>query len=306
MNQILYMQNKKSQPTDIKKIIIFFAIAIIIFGIVLLGQGSYVMFFKNNDNVDVIGSGIDIQKPQLDINKQEESVIIAVNHNKPITDIIYKWNYDQEQHIDTNNETSIVKEINLPIGTNKLYIRITDVDNQITEFEKEYVLEGNGKPIISLAVTKDDKIKIVAKDEQALRDIVYTWNNGQQTRVEANLENLRQIEKEVEIPLGQNTFKVTATNTNDITTTKELEVKGIKKPVVLVQKDGDSLIITAEDEVCMKLVNYTLNGKQYQLNFGDVKVIKYKQKLDPGENLLILTAENKDGGVTEYKGRCVY
>lgn len=305
MNQILYIQNKKSQPADIKKIIIFFAIAIIIFGIVLLGQGSYVMFFKNNDNVDVIGSDYNKQKPQVSIDKKDDTAVISVNHNKPIIEMVYKWNNEQENKINTNNETSITKTIDLPVGTNKLYVRITDVDNETAEFEKEYVLDGNGKPTIALSVTSDDKIKITARDEQALKYIIYTWNNGQETKIDANLENLKQIEREVEIPLGQNTLKVTATNSNDVTTTKELEVKGIKKPVVQVQRDGDSLIITAEDEVGMKLVNYTLNGKKYQLNFGDVKVIKYKQKLDQGENLLILSAENKDGGITEYKGKCM-
>lgn len=305
MNQILYIQNKKNQPTDIKKVIIFFAIAIIIFGIVLLGQGSYVMFFKNNDNVEVIGSDYNKQKPQVSIDKKDDTAVISVNHNKPIVEMVYKWNNEQENQISTNNETSITKTIDLPVGTNKLYVRITDVDNETAEFEKEYVLDGNGKPTIALAVTSDDKIKITAKDEQALKHIIYTWNNGQETKIDANLENLKQIEREVEIPLGQNTLKVTATNAKDVITTKELEVKGIKKPVVLVQKDGDSLIITAEDEVGMKVVNYTLNGKKYQLNFGDVKVIKYKQKLDEGENLLILTAENKDGGITEYKGKCM-
>lgn len=304
MNQILYVENKKGQPADIKKVIIFFAVAIIIFGLILLGQGSYVMFFKNNNDVDVIGSD-NIQKPQVDINRQDDSVVISVIHSKPIIEMVYKWNNEQENNINTDNKTELTETIDLPIGTNKLYIRITDVDNETTEFEKEYVLEGNGKPIISLAVTKDDKIKITAEDEQALRYIIYTWNNGQETKVEANLENLKKIEREVEIPLGQNTLKVTAINTNDVETIKELEVKGIKKPVVTVQKDGDSLIITAEDEVGMKIVNYTLNGKAYQLNFGDVKVIKYKQKLDPGENLLILSAENKDGGITEYKGKCM-
>lgn len=305
MNQILYIQNKKNQPSDIKKVIIFFAIAIIIFGIVLLGQGSYVMFFKNNDNVDVIGSDYNKQKPQVNITKKDDNVVISVNHSKQITEIAYKWNNEQENKISTNNEMSITKTIDLPTGTNKLYVKIVDIDNEITEYEKEFVLDGNGKPTIALSVTSDDKIKITAKDEQALKYIIYTWNNGQETKIDANMENLKQIEREVEIPLGQNTLKVTATNTNDIITTKELEVKGIKKPVVSVQRDGDSLIITAEDEVGMKVVNYTLNGKKYQLNFGDVKVIKYKQKLDEGENLLILTAENKDGGITEYKGKCV-
>lgn len=54
----------------------------------------------------------------------------------------------------------------------------------------------------------------------------------------------------------------------------------------------------------MKQVKYTLNGQAYILNFGEVKVIEYRQELQQGENKIELTAENKDGGIYELKGIC--
>ena len=43
MNQILYIQKekKKGSTVEINKIILFFSIAIIVFGLVMLGQGVY-------------------------------------------------------------------------------------------------------------------------------------------------------------------------------------------------------------------------------------------------------------------------
>ena len=42
MNQILFVQDKKrNNPQDTKKIVLFFSVAIIIFGIILFGQGVY-------------------------------------------------------------------------------------------------------------------------------------------------------------------------------------------------------------------------------------------------------------------------
>ena len=51
MNQILQVEEKKnnyrsSSTIDIKKIVLFFAIAILIFGAILLGQGAYSIYLR--------------------------------------------------------------------------------------------------------------------------------------------------------------------------------------------------------------------------------------------------------------------
>ena len=45
MNQILYVgDNKNNGPVAVKSVIKFFAIVIIIFGIILIGEGTYSMY----------------------------------------------------------------------------------------------------------------------------------------------------------------------------------------------------------------------------------------------------------------------
>lgn len=55
----------------------------------------------------------------------------------------------------------------------------------------------------------------------------------------------------------------------------------------------------------MKVVDYTLNGQKYQINYGNKKVIEYKQLLEKGENNLEVKAENQDGGITTKKVKVI-
>lgn len=303
MNQILQTENKKSNgPIEINKIVKFFGVAILIFGIILIGLGLY-SFISNNEQQEVPTQ--EDLRPEVNITKQEENILVQVTHNVAISKIVYQWNEEQEKIIEGENRTSLSETLDLPFGTNTLYLKVVDINGKETVFQKEYVVDGDGRPVIELTLTKDYKIKITVQDTAGLKYINYTWNNGEKTKVEANIENLTLIEEIVEIPLGQNTLTVDAVNTSDVITTKELEVKGVKRPVVTFAKDGDFLIIRAEDEDAMKLVTYTLNGQKYQLNFGEKKVIEYRQPIPKGESSLELKAENKDGGITEKKAKII-
>ena len=55
MNQILQVQekrNSRNQPIDTKKVVLFFAVCIILFGLILLGQGIYYLYeAKSNQRV---------------------------------------------------------------------------------------------------------------------------------------------------------------------------------------------------------------------------------------------------------------
>ena len=305
MNQILQTENKKNNgPVEIGKVIKFFVVAIIIFAIILIGLGIYHLVTQNKEQIPTEPT-IQEQTPEVNINREEDDIVIDVTHNKPILEIVYNWNEEEENTIQGNNKTSISERISLPYGTNTLNMTVIDINGVETKFQKEYVVEGDGKPVIELKLTSNSKIKITAQDKSNLSYITYSWNNGEQTKIEANSEDLTKIEQEIEIPLGQNTLKVQAVNINEQITTKELEVKGIKKPVLNFKKEGDYLIIKAEDEVGMKVIDYTLNGKNYQINYGNKKVIEYKQKLEKGENNLVFRAENQDGGITEKKVKVI-
>lgn len=304
MNQILQTENKKNNgPIEIGKIVKFFAIAIAIFAIIFIALGSY--YLITNNNTSIPQEQVQNTIPDVNITKQEDNILIEVNGNIVISKIIYNWNGEEDITIYGENSTSLSKTIDLPYGTNTLNLTIVDVNGKETEFQKEYVVEGQGKPVIELKLTTDNKIKITAQDTTGLQYINYSWNNDEPNKIEVNQENPNLIERIIEIPLGQNTLKVEALNTNNITVTKELEVKGVNTPTLSFKKQGDYIIIKAEDETGLKVVDYTLNGQKYQLNYGNKTVIEYKQAIPKGESNMEITAENQDGGKTTKKVKII-
>lgn len=303
MNQILQTEKKKEKkPVEIGKIIKFFVIAIIIFAVILIGVGVYYIV-TNNATIDE-PQNID-ETPNVDITKQEDNILIEINSKLAISKIVYNWNEDEEITIDAENSTSISKTIELPTGTNTLNLTVVDINGKETKFQKEYVVEGESKPVIELKLTTDNKIKITVQDETGIQYMNYSWNNDEPKKVNANAENNKIIEQIVDIPLGQNTLKVEAINTKNVTASKELEVKGVKTPTLSFKKRGDILIIRAEDETGLKVIDYTLNGQQYQINYGNKTVIEYEQPIQKGENNMEITAENQDGGKTTKKVKII-
>lgn len=303
MNQILQVEKEKNKGAiEIGKIAIFFAIACIIFGIILVGQGVYAIIAKEEEQVQQ--PNINQEVPKITINQIEENLNIYIEHTKTILKLQYHWNDEQEQTIEINAQTTVSKDISMPIGENTLYLTVVDSTGKETKYEKQYILEQSKKPVVELLLTKENKIRIKVEDTIGLRYIRYTWNNGNYVTIEANIENLNLIDELVEIPLGQNTLRVEAVNTQNIITTKELEVKGVRIPTVTLRQEGHALVIRAEDQDAMKSVRYTLNGQSYKIDFGEVKVIEYRQQLQQGENRIELIAENKDGGIREVKGIC--
>ena len=262
------------------------------------------MMLENKDNENKIGANIEETKPIVNINKEDEDIVIEVEHQIPIAKILYNWNNENENEIDGKNQIKISEKITLPYGTNTLNLTIIDINQNQTQFQKEYIVEEE-KPIIELKLTQDNKIKISVQDKEDLQYITYSWNNEEEKKVKVNKDNPKLIEETIEIPAGQNTLKVQALNVSDISATKELEVKGIKKPKVTLTKEGSYLVIRAEDEVGMKIINYTLAGQRYQINYGNRTLIEYKQLLPEGESLLELTAENQDGGITTINAKCI-
>ena len=305
MNQILQMGNNKrnSGPIEIGKIIKFFSIAIAIFAVILIGVGAYYLI-RNNKNTNTKQPQVSTA-PSVNITKQDNDLLVEVTGNTAISKIVYNWNNEQDVTIQGENSTSITKTIDLPIGTNTLNLTVTDINGEETKFQKEYVVDGNGKPVVELKLTTDYKIRIKVQDTTGLQYINYYWNNDEPIKVEAKSENPNVIEEIIEIPLGQNTLKVEAVNKSNVTSTKELEVKGVKRPKLSFTKEGDYLVIKVEDEIGMKVVQYTLNGKKYQIVGGNKKYIEYKQEIQKGENNMEISAENIEDGITTKKVKII-
>lgn len=329
MNQILSTEMNKgkksnSKVADIKKVIMFFVIAIIILGIVMLVKGAVTVYTNVSNNIEVEQTEPEVKFEQISGN--EDEIKLTINHDKPITKITYNWNDGQEITIPANNRTSITQTITLPTGTNMLTIKITDEIQSVATIQKEFTKEESK---LSLSFARvGDKIKITATDTQEIAYLTYKWNSEDAKKIEIdeNSEDKKTLEVEVDILEGLNTLTVVATNKNGQTKTKTQDIEGTTSPKISVQKDGEYLIINAKDDNILTLINYTLNNQPYRINLtvydanyynaiegltvktnqeGKIIEMEYRQLMtEKGTNILTLTAENNRGAITTYSGQC--
>ena len=309
MNQILQVQEtrRNSNPVDTKKIVLFFAVCLIIFGLILLGQGAYTVYQnKQNEKVQPStppGSG-SVQEPEyiaptVTLTKTEDNkLIINVDSQNAISHIIYNWNSDVSTTLDETGKTNIEEIIDIPVGENILNISVIDSNGIETKEQETFVIEQS-KPVIELSVVGNN-IKITVNSESELSYVTYKWNSETEVKDDMKTyENKSKFEKQLEIPKGQNTLKIVAVDKNENKTEKSQEIKGVaklKNPTVNVE--GEYIFFTFEAEENMKTVEFIFNGQNFLMNtdtFGTTKVVKYRVKMVNGWNYLKLIGTTESG-----------
>ena len=296
MNQILYVEEKKKNTKlEIKKIIRFFCIAIIIFGIILVSEGSYALYnnLQNNEE-QVIGNA------NIYVSQEENEVVIKVSNNIGIEKIVYSWNNETEKTIPCNNSTSIQKNIEMPVGKNVLNLKVYDEKGKCTQYTQEFALEE----IDFVIENNTNTMKIIARDSKELSYITYAWNNDDAITVEANGE--KTIEKEIQIPVGLNTLKVISVNLDGETKVKEQEFKGIEATKVTAAIEEISgkkyVVIKLADEIGIKTIMHVTNdGEPEEIDAGGKTTFEYKQELIPEKHNIDLTIINMEDIKTEQE-----
>lgn len=297
MNQILSVENtKKSKnkkvrnngPIEIESILKFFSIAILIFGIFMIGSGSYSMY--NNSQGKQSNA-----KPTIQVQENSTTeIILRVTHDKALSKVTYRWNNNQEIEIQSNGRRSVEQTIQIPTGDNILTIYAQDINGQETSYQKAYSVESD--ITIDLAVDGNN-IKITANGKDELSYMTYRWDDEEETRIDINDI---QTEQSVEIPKGQHVLTVIVVDINNKTQEKTQEIKGVIKPKLNITTDGsDNFIITASDEEGLKRLELIVNETdKYKLDLDGRTELEYKWAIQQGENKLEVTVYN-ESDVTE-------
>ena len=305
MNQILSTSiptnNKKGKnrnPVEIGSVLKFFAIVLIIFGIFMLGTGSYAIY-KNQTS----GQEQSIE-PTISIeNKTDTTILLKVTHKKNIAKLEYGWNDDEKTVVNGNNGKYLEKEINVPSGTNTLHVIIQDEDGKEMTYEKQYEIESN----INIEVS-GNKIKITYQGDTPLSYMTYRWDDEEEKRIELNGET--EIEQEIEAIKGLHTLTVIVVDENNNTDTKVQKINGVSKPKIVLDVDDqkEHFVIKASDDEKIEKVEFRLNqddSQTYELNLGDenLKELDYRVpfELQNGENIIEVTVYNSNG-VSEESG----
>ena len=303
MNQILFTQDKRnSNSQDTKKIVLFFAVSLIIFGFILFGQGVYGIVKKDSTQVNKDDETTTISLQQ----NNSGEVIINVNSQTIISELIYYWNSEASQTISGNGNTTMQQIITMPAGQNTLTVKTIDVNGKQKTETQIFKLDVD-KPNISLSVI-GNKIKIAVDSKADLAYVTYKWNNEQEKKMDmTTFEDKTKYEVEVEIPKGKNTLLVTATDIYENKSEKSQEVKGIAKPVFakpVINEPYITFTVTSEDDD-IKTIEIFYNGKNYKITEDAIKKsqnakkVSYKLTLEKGKNTLIVKATTQNGGTAQ-------
>ena len=259
------------------------------------------MLFKNiiSGNIKIPIFTEQTPKTTITLTKANRNILtINAQSEIGISKLTYDINSNQAYIIEFAGETYIEENIEMPVGENVIYVSIIDINGEETTKEITMIVEAP-KPIIDLSVVGSN-IKITITSEVELAEIRYKWNED-----EAKKENMityeekMYFEKQLVIPIGQNTLTIIATDINGGTTEKIQAIKGVTKPTNTTKVEGEYLHFTVVGKENIEKVEFTFNGKKYLMNtdtFGETKTVHYKVKLIEGMNYLTITSTTQSGG----------
>ena len=297
MNQILSTENisnkgkyNKGSQKDIKTVIKFFAIILIIFGIFITASSSYALY-KNNEKKEVPTT-----KPEIVLeNKNEDQLILKVMHGQIIDNVIYYWNNEEENRINGNGGKYVEKTLDIPNGENTLHVIAKDINNMTQEVNKTYTKTAQSGNVNIEIKLSGNNISISFTSEEKISYIKYNWDDEEEKEVEVNDT---QYKTEIEAIKGEHTLTVYAVDENGNETKEVKKIIGTTKPKIQISKGDDCFVITATDEsgIDKVVIKRTSDNKSFTMKAKDnEKEYKCEFPLEEGENRIEITVYNING-----------
>lgn len=317
MNQILMIDNKPKQPKkrskgakgssgpiEIKNIIRFFAIVIIVFALVIISHSSYAIY------VDAKGNNTD-DLAQITITRFNDTITVNVQSTYVVNKFKYNWQDSEQTSIPEDSTSFQVEGIILPSENNVLTIVLEDETGRAVTYTKEIILDGIDivKPIIETERGQGSSVIITATDETQIEYMTYALDDGEEIRIDKNNENDTVIEYVVtNIERGEHTLYVTAVDSFGNIETVETTVKiSTDRPVINsidVDKETGTLLINASDQDGLQTIEVNLNGAVYRMDDVNRTEAIFTLNLQEGTNTLYIKLTNVNGisaeGTTEF------
>ena len=310
MNQILMVENKKknkktrtnSGPIEIKNIVRFFAVVIILFALFLMGHSSYAIY------MDIRGNSTE-NLPEIYITRVNDTLIVDVQSVNIINKFKYNWENSEQRSI-PEEKTSFQEEIILPSSNNTLTIILEDETGRATTFTKEIILDGIDIAKPSISITKQaTSIRIAAEDETAIDYLIYQIDDGEEIRIDKNNEDDTKIEYALtDIGRGEHTIYVTAVDqAGNINTEEQTIIVSSETPEITeltVDQENAKLIIGVSDADGIQSIEVNLNGAVYGMNDVNQTEARFSLDLVEGTNTIKIKITNVNGltaeGATEF------
>ncbi len=312
MNQILMIETKKkvknkkerrnSGPIEIKNIIRFFAIALIIFGLVIIGHSTYAIY------VDAKGNSTE-NLAQINISRENDTLIVDVQSEIIIDKFKYNWNNSEQKSIPEESK-SFQEEIVLPNDNSVLTIVLEDETGRAVTYTKEIILDGVdiAKPTIEVE-QKSTGVLIRAIDDIKIDYLIYRIDEGEEIRVDKNNEDDKTIEYVVNgIERGEHILYISAYDANGNVEEVEQEVKvSSDRPTIKnmsIDQENAKIIIEASDVDGLRSIEVNLNGAVYTMNDVNRTEATFSLDIQEGKNTISIKLTNVNGltaeGATEF------
>ena len=271
-----------------RKITRLYSILLIIIGIVLISKSAFAISFATKKNVEV---------PQVSVNNMGREIEANVVATEPIKEIKYNWNGEQENSVqgNGNNELSIKTEI--PNGNNILNITVISKDGNKSYFKKQYIYESSdtGKPEINIE-TVDGKLKITATDDTKISYISYKWNDGTETKIDAETDE-KEISTEIEVESGENKLTIIAVDAEGNQAERDEKIIGDLKPEVSISVQNNVLNINAKDDEGISKVSVNIDGKTSDSGETPInqKEVNATMNIEKGNHTIQVVVTNVNG-----------
>lgn len=322
MNQILFTNNNNNNynKVDTQKIIIIFAIAIILVAIIIAGLKIYGIYkAKKNDVSNVV--------PEILITSNgTKEATIKVTCEDGIQYLVYTWNDEDENRVNLNGSTSFERILEMPEKTiNTLKVEVVSINN-VTGSKTE-VFENSidsVKPTVDSITIVDKKLNIEVSDDNGIKYLAYKWENEEEVIINADENDNIKMKAEIDIQRGTYKLQIRVV---DIYENEELLsrlVTGVNEPEITVIKYGDTVNISVTHDMGFKKIEFIINNSVYVYdeNFSKYDKNKTEVKFDfplkAGENKVQINAYSlekmsEDQGETlenyafkRFTGKCTY
>lgn len=142
-----------------------------------------------------------------------------------------------------------------------------------------------------------ETLNITASGENAIDKIIYKWNNEEETQVNGN--NQKQMNLDINVPIGNNILKLTVTDVKGNSKTFEKTYVGTVqyKPEIKLSQDGNILKIACDSEKIIDYISYSFDSEETKTqNISNQNAeIPIEIKNIDGEHKLTIIISNQDG-----------
>lgn len=320
MNQILMFRNTENSQRIIKTNAKHLCIYLILFALILVGEGGWKLYTNLKKEVYV-------SKPEITGNIDLDKTVFNVKSEVGIKKITYAWNNGEETTINKSGEKEFSFEVNNPIGVNELALKSYAVDGSTVtydtikivydepddefggpdveipqEVDKKTAIENDKNPPTISLTAEPGKVIITVTDDVMMDYVAYSWNDGEEVRITGLSADEKTLSAKIDALKGDNKLKVKAYDKAGNVKEFEKDVHGTDGPEISVTKNDTQLMIKVTDEYEITKIEYNFNNEEKTIENIEGNTYEFTLDLVDGENFIIVKAY--EGNVKkEYKGK---